>query len=86
MSDRALSNAAEKCNNFLLGRDVAETTINIATWICMLEVVSVVSSMILACRGGDFKPRVIMLIGFVPCTFRVETPIFQTVGSERLMS
>ena len=86
MSDRTLSDAARKCNDLLLGRDVVETTVSVVTWTCMLEVVGVVSSMILACRGGDFKPCAVMHIVFVPSAFREETTTFLAVSSERLLT
>ena len=86
MSDRTLSDAARKCNDLLLERDVVETTIDVGVRACVSEDVGVVSSMTLACHGGDFKPRVIMRIVFVPCAFHVGTAISQTVGSERPMT
>ena len=43
MSDRALSDAARKCNDFLLGRDVVETTVSVVAWTCLLEDVGVCS-------------------------------------------
>ena len=85
MSYRALSDAAKKCYDLPLGRDVVNTTVSFVAWTCLSEDVGVISSMVLACHGVDFKPHVIMRIVFVPCAFRVGTAIFLTVGSERLM-
>ena len=85
MSDRALSDAAKKCNNFLPGRYVVETNVSFVTWTCLLEDVGAISSMIFARRRGDFQLRVIVHGVFVPCAFRVETAIVQANGSKRLM-
>ena len=85
-SDSALSDAARKCNNFLNWRDVVESIANFVTWTCSLEDVGAISSIIFARRREDFKPQVVVRAVFVPCAFHVETAIFQTVGSERLMA
>ena len=55
MSDRRLSDAARKCNDFLLGRDVVEAIVSFVTWTCLLEDVGAINSMILASHGGGFK-------------------------------
>ena len=85
-SDRTLSDAARKFNDFLLGRDVAEAIVSFVAWTCSLEDVGAISSMIFARRREDFKPQVVVSAVFVPGAFRVETVIFQTVGSEWLMT
>ena len=84
MSDRALSDAATKCNDCLLGRDVVKTIVSFVTWTCLLEDVGAFSSMIFASRRWDFKPHVVVHIVVTPCALRMEMAIVQTTGSERL--
>ena len=76
MCDRTLSDAARKCKDLPLGRDVVNTTVSFVAWTCLSEDAGVISSMVLACHGVDFKPHVIMRIVFVPCAFLVVTAIF----------
>ena len=86
MSDRMLSDAARKCNDLRIGREVVQTTISFVICACLSEEVGGISSMIFACHGGDFKPRVNVLIVFSPCAFQLGAATFQTIGSERLMT
>ena len=50
----------------------------------MSEAVGAIRTMILACRGGDVTPHVIMRIVFAPSAFRTDGP-FPDSSQQRLM-